>query len=209
MVGEGTKMATTQTNLPSVIGAVLAGGISRRMGRPKADILLRDGRSMIMHVIAQMKKVCPDMVIVGGPPVSMKGIRYLPDTTPGLGPLGGLNTLLGSGLANAYLVVACDQPFLSPETLHLLLAGDPAIAHLFYPIPNCPIDPFPGYYPAALLPDVLNHSDALPRGERSMQHFIQTIPVTWIPLPTSLRPCIKSLNTPADLEEHIPPVCPT
>ena len=201
-------MAAVEMGHSSVIGAVLAGGISRRMGRPKADIPLGDGRSMIAHVIEQMKKVCPEVVVVGGPPVSIEGVRHLPDTTPGLGPLGGLHTLLGSGLANAYLIAACDQPFLTPEIGHLLLAGDPAVAHLFRPIPNRLIDPFPGYYPAALLHEALNNSDALARGARSMQRFIQTIPVTWIPLPASLRPCIKSLNTPEDLEEQVPPIFP-
>ncbi len=196
-------MATTQMKYPQVIGAVLAGGRSLRMGRPKADILLGDGRSMIAHVIAQMKKVCPEVVIVGGAPASMAGVSPLPDTTSGLGPLGGLNTLLSSGRASAYLIVACDQPLLTPEILHLLLAGDPAVAHLFQPIQNQPVDPFPGYYPATLLPRDVSATE-----KRSMQHFIQTIPVTFIPLPASLRPCIKSLNTPEDLANLVPPVCP-
>jgi len=194
------KMTATQTKDPQPFGAVLAGGNSRRMGRPKADILLGDGRSMIAHAIAQMKKVCPVVVVVGGPPVSIKDVLHLPDIAPGLGPLGGLNTLLGSGLASAYLIVACDQPFLTPEIFHLLLAGDPAVAHLFRPIQDRPIDPFPGYYPAALLPRQLENPDLLERGGRSMQRFIQTIPVTFLSIPMPLRPCIKSLNTPGDLK---------
>jgi len=190
--------------IPPVIGAVLAGGRSRRMGRPKADIPLGDGRSMIDHVIARVKAVCPQVVVVGGAPVSMDGVRHLPDTLPDLGPLGGLNTLLDSGLANAYLVVACDQPFLLPEILRLLLAGDPAVAHLFRPIRNRPIDPFPGYYPAGLLSFDPNNRGVLAQKERSMQRFIQTIQVAFLPLPLPLRCSIESINTPADLQGHLP-----
>jgi len=204
-------MTATEVAHFQVIGAILAGGRSHRMGRRKADIPLGDGRPIIAHVIAQMKSVCPDMVIVGGPPVSIEGVRHLPDTVSGLGPLGGLHTLLGSGLADAYLVAACDQPFLEPSIFHLLLAGDPAVAHLFLPIRHRPIDPFPGYYPATLLSEALKNTEnteAWPQRARSMQRFIQMIPVTWVPLPASLRPCIKSLNTPEDFAEHIPPICP-
>ena len=192
-------MAATQIPCLPVMGAVLAGGSSRRMGKSKADIPLWDGRSMMTHVITQVKTVCPNLVIVGGPPVSIEGVLHLPDITPHLGPLGGLKTLLASGRAEAYLVVACDQPFLTSEICHLLLMGDSAVAHLFRPHPGQPVDPFPGYYPALLLSRVSDPH--LPAEEdRSMQNFIRTIPVTFLSLPASLRSGIKSLNTPEDLK---------
>lgn len=184
---------------PTITGAVLAGGESRRMGRPKAILPLWDGDAMVTHVIRALTAVCGSVVSVGGPPPDFGGVRHLPDPVRGRGPLAAMETLLLSQLAPAYLIVACDQPLITPELLRLLLPNDPSeaqAARLFRPQEACPVDPFPGYYPATLLPVI---QQVLYDDSPSVQKLIRSILVTWVTLPDPLRACLKNINTPEEL----------
>ncbi len=175
------------------------------MGTPKEAIRLSGGRTMIEHVIAPLKGVCGQVVTVGRNPGEeiqrQYSITHLADKEPGLGPLGGIETLLASQIASGYLVVASDQPLLTTELLHLLIEGDPSIAHFFRPKEGEIIDPFPGYFPACLLSEV---DDARTNGVQSMHGFITGIAVCWVALPDALRSHIKSINTPAEMKRILP-----
>ena len=182
-------------------GAILAGGQSRRMGRPKEGVTLWDGRPMIEHVLEPLAALCRRVVIVGACPGFRvdpgRGIIRLADRSPGQGPLAGIETLLASGLDSGYLVVACDQPLLTPHRLRpLLRAGDPAVPRFFRAQDGAELDPFPGYLPAAWLPMV---RDALARDQRSVRALVRRTRVTWILIPNVLRPDLRNVNTPADL----------
>lgn len=189
---------------PPAIGAILAGGRSRRMGRPKEGVVLWDGRPMIEHVVDAMRAVCSQVVIVGAcrgwtpePPV----IR-LDDRQPDLGPLGGIETLLSSGLADRYLVVGCDQPLLTPPMLRLLL--DP-------PEPDGPcflraedgveLDPLPGYFPAAW---VSVARAALQQGRLGLRDAIRRERSGWVMLSEALRRGVESVNTPTEVVRAAP-----
>lgn len=79
------------------LGAVLAGGQSRRFGSDKAAALL-DGRTLMEHAIAALRPQV-DAIIVAG----RTGYATAPDwPRPGMGPLG--------GIAGA-LIHAADQGF--------------------------------------------------------------------------------------------------
>jgi molybdopterin-guanine dinucleotide biosynthesis protein A len=185
------------------------------MGGPKEGLMLADGQPMIAHVLKPLSEVCVRIVVVGVcqsaslPP----DILQLPDLHPGRGPLGGLETLLASGLDTGYLVVACDQPFLTPGLLRLLLGEDATLPRLFEPSdprpdrkPGVRVDPFPGYFPTRLLRRI---KAAMASSDTSMQHLIGSLahsktPVSWASLPASLRSGLKSINTPDDLRTLSP-----
>ena len=88
--------------------AILAGGLSTRMGRDKARLRL-GGRTLLAHVKAVARQT--------GLPVRV--IRR--DLVPRCGPLGGVYTALKSASAEAILVLSCDMPFVSAELLARLL----------------------------------------------------------------------------------------
>jgi molybdopterin-guanine dinucleotide biosynthesis protein A len=103
-----------------VLGVVLAGGASTRMGSDKALIEI-DGRPMIGHVINALREVCTDLLIVGRDG-KLNGIPCVPDDHAGrLGPAAGVATALRVADGRAVLVVAVDQPFLRSETLRKLV----------------------------------------------------------------------------------------
>ncbi|WP_156256300.1 molybdenum cofactor guanylyltransferase [Sandarakinorhabdus oryzae] len=69
-----------------MLGAVLAGGESRRFGSDKALALL-DGQTLLARAIERLR-VCDELVVAGR---DVPGITSLADwPAPGLGPLGGL-----------------------------------------------------------------------------------------------------------------------
>jgi molybdopterin-guanine dinucleotide biosynthesis protein A len=87
---------------------ILAGGLSRRMGRPTPS--LRLGGRTLLSIIRQTARRA-------GLPVRV--IRR--DLTARSGPLGGIYTALKTTKAEACIFLACDMPFVRPETLENLL----------------------------------------------------------------------------------------
>jgi molybdopterin-guanine dinucleotide biosynthesis protein A len=117
-------------------GLVLAGGSSARMKRDKATLLYQ-GRSQIdRSVELAARHVSPVFVSVRA---SQQGdparARYplIVDSVPGQGPIVGIRSALAAHPAAAWLVVACDLPFLSDGALSQLLAErDPAVSATAY-----------------------------------------------------------------------------
>ena len=120
-----------------VTGAILSGGMSRRMGVPKAGLLLPDGRSMIETVRDMLLELCDEVVLLGGG-FGLEGHRVLEDTRDDAGPLAGIEALLQSGLDERYLVFPCDMPGMDPDTARLLMDEEntPGIVHFNgHPLP--------------------------------------------------------------------------
>ncbi len=121
---------------PGWCGAILAGGGSSRMGVPKQDLPLPDGRRMIEHVHDAIAAVCPRVVILGDS-TALEGLPRLGDRRAGCGPLGGIETLLTTVDATDFLVVPCDLPGLTPHTLARLMkpTDRPAVVFADHPLP--------------------------------------------------------------------------
>ncbi len=98
-------------------GAVLAGGASRRLGRPKHELKLPGGRTMLEAVAGALGEVCAQVVVVGDVET---GLRRVIDLRPHQGPLGGIEALLASGLDSQYLVCPCDVPLVTGALLRRL-----------------------------------------------------------------------------------------
>jgi len=179
-------------------GAILAGGQSRRMGAPKEGVLLPDGRPMLAHVIAALSAVCDRAVIVGeARGYRDSGLLRLPDLRPGLGPLAGIEAVLSSGLSAGYLIVACDQPFVTPELLLRLLAGEAEQPRCFREDGGTGFHPFPCHFPASWLPRV---RAALDGGRLSMRELLGANQPDWPPVTAEEAGLLRSANSPADLE---------
>ena len=108
-------------NNPGVIGVVLAGGGSRRMGYDKALLEWR-GRPLLDHVRARLWAAGCQAVVT-----SRAAPGCIADDLPGRGPLGGIHAVLSSRPAADYLVVPVDMPLLPAALLRGLI--DPARDH--------------------------------------------------------------------------------
>lgn len=148
-----------------VCAAILSGGASRRMGLPKAGLLLPDGRSMIETIRDGLELLCEQVVLVGQP-FGLRGHRMIEDEQPDSGPLAGIEALLRCGASERYLVVPCDMPSLQPGSLRTLLDGgnEPALHFKGHPLP-CIID-------AALATET---TSLLESGVRALRDWLGTI----------------------------------
>lgn len=97
-----------------MIGVVLAGGSSKRMGLDKATVPVA-GRPMLAWVLAAITPVCEEVVVSGRSAPS--DVRVVADPpTPHRGPLAGLVAAQAAFPADHLLVVAVDQPWMLTET---------------------------------------------------------------------------------------------
>ena len=113
----------------SVLGAVLAGGMSTRMGTDKAEVIV-DGRTMLERVGAAVTAVSDQTVLLGP---DREGWECWPDSVHTQGPLAGIATALNRTDQDHVLLVAVDQPFVRQKTLSEIVA-------LATDIPVVPVD---------------------------------------------------------------------
>jgi molybdopterin-guanine dinucleotide biosynthesis protein A len=100
--------------------AILAGGMSTRMGVDKALLSLRPADPpMAQLVINRLRTVAQDVLLIASdrPEYETFGVRVVQDQFPGGAALGGIATALANCQSEFCLVVACDMPFLSTELL--------------------------------------------------------------------------------------------
>lgn len=114
----------------SCLGAVLAGGRSRRMGGDRKALLELDGKPLVRHVIERLEPQVERLVLsVETMDLSLDflGLDQVPDPVPGSrGPLGGLAAALGLAVRHGFdwLVVApCDSPFLPGDLCERLVGA--------------------------------------------------------------------------------------
>ncbi len=145
-----------------LIGLVLAGGKSRRMGQDKAALIHPDGRPLAFRTVEILAAVCPKVVISlrhdqEAPPMIEESPQLTLIRDPeGIseGPFTGMLSAMRSAPDADWLVLACDLPRLDVETLrHLVSSRNPDEAFLSYrsefdglPEPLC------AYYAAEAIP---------------------------------------------------------
>jgi molybdopterin-guanine dinucleotide biosynthesis protein A len=131
---------------PQVGGIVLCGGLSKRMGRPKA-LLPFGAELMAQRVVRLLREAVSPVAVVAAPeqavPELPAGIQIVRDEQRGRGPLQGLAAGLAvlEGRVDAAYVSACDVPFLRPAFVRRLveLIGQdaicvPRIGDLYHPL---------------------------------------------------------------------------
>ena len=134
---------------------------------------------------------CAKVVAIGGDPVELDhlGLEHVADEFPGEGPLGGVLTALNVGFPA--VVVACDLPNLSAETLRGLIGElgghDAAIARTDRAEPLCALW---SQRAASLLREQFD------AGERAMHRAIDGLDIAWVTVPAAE---MRNINTPGDL----------
>ncbi len=163
----------------TVLGAVLAGGRSRRFGSDKAVALL-DGTALIDRVVAVLAPQVDAVVILG----RSSGIADRP--APDLGPLGGLNAALHHAVAEGHawvVTLPCDAPTVAGDLVERLRGKGPRF---------CAAMPVIGWWPAALADRLDAHLSS--SDDRSMRGWIRAIGAEAVDLGP-----IPNVNTPDDL----------
>jgi molybdopterin-guanine dinucleotide biosynthesis protein A len=102
---------------------VLAGGLSTRMGRPKALLPWR-GRTMIEHVVGILRQATGEIIVVTSTDLDLPALDavVVRDRAPKLGPLAGIREGLDAMRGDFAFVTSTDAPFLTPAFVKTMLA---------------------------------------------------------------------------------------
>lgn len=102
-----------------IIGIVLAGGHSKRMGQDKATLpLAGEHKDLLARTVSLLQDVCGRAIVVGR---ETPEYACLPDIEPDCGPVGGVATALDYCQSAACLVLSCDMPFMRQDILERLI----------------------------------------------------------------------------------------
>src|SRR4030042_5246396 len=105
-----------------ILGVILAGGKSIRMGKDKCRLPFGDG-TLLSSSINLLRRVVSDYVVIADSEdrYSDVCVPVWGDLKPGIGPLGGIFTAFTKSKSSYIIVIACDMPFLEPEFLEYMV----------------------------------------------------------------------------------------
>lgn len=204
------------------VGVVLAGGLSRRMGRDKALLPLRgrEGLTLLGQAVGRLSALCPEVWVSCGCGRSYDGYVCVPDASfdsaavrggplpehlrdvadgGGPGPLAGLAACLARARAQGWagmLTLPCDMPHLPEHLLRALLeaaAGQETALAVFYRTQGGWEEPLAGVYRCGALPFLTR---ALQSGQRRVRSILPESARLLLPLPEAAHSLFANCNTP-------------
>src|SRR5918994_5153663 len=131
-----SDLHATNPDRAPLSAAALAGGQSRRMGTDKALLpLVPGGQPMLGVVLERLSAVADDTFVVADDQArySALGVRVVPDLSPQVGALGGIQAAIAWSAHEHCLAVACDMPFLSLPLLRRM-ADEPRDYDVLVPL---------------------------------------------------------------------------
>jgi molybdopterin-guanine dinucleotide biosynthesis protein A len=162
---------------------ILAGGLSKRMGRDKAGLRL-GAETMVGHIRTTAKRM--------NWPVRV--IRR--DLVPRCGPLGGVYTALKTTQSDALLFLACDMPFMGIEVLNCLVDECSSTPQPIFTSYRGRVG-FPFVLPRWSMSDVVKQID---HREFSLQALAKILRGRIIGIPQRLVTQLRNVNTPREWE---------
>ncbi len=113
---------TLQRAATGINGLVLCGGRSKRMGTDKGEIVYHN-KSQREYVFELLQPFCNEVFLSVNEQQaeSIQEMPFIKDTVVDKGPAGGILSAFEHNDRVAWLVVACDLPYLNKETISYLL----------------------------------------------------------------------------------------
>ncbi|MCH8157467.1 MAG: molybdopterin-guanine dinucleotide biosynthesis protein B [Nitrospinae bacterium] len=183
-------------------GAVFVGGLSTRMGKPKFA-LTYDGVSGTERSADILNQFCEKVFLSSradldmGSLANIKNAERIDDEHIRLGPVGGLATLMGRFPDKAWMITACDMPFIQEKDFEIILEQRDPLRYgtcyvhkerLGYE-PMCAI-----YEPKFIIPLY----EAMSRRELSLSRIICDLPFKEVKIPEEDRMHFTNINSPED-----------
>ncbi len=180
---------------------VLAGGESRRMGRPKG-LLQVAGTTLVEFVAGRLEPEFAELLISANEPGQVPAglaamARIVPDLHRGAGPLAGIEAGLAAASQPVLMAVACDMPYVSPALVRRLVVAcqghDAAV-----PVLDGRPEPVCAAYAGSAAGPI---AAALVEGRLRARDVFDELDVAWI---EDVEPDeLRSLNTPAAYRDFL------
>ena len=116
------------TAMNDVSGVILAGGLSSRMGKNKAELKFH-GVTLLEHQISKLRSLGIEDIVISGYERPIVGTRFVPDKYPLKGPLGGIHSGLCAAKNGSCLVTSVDTPLVPEKLLRELVSAHIAGGH--------------------------------------------------------------------------------
>lgn len=179
----------------SLLGVVLAGGKSSRMGTDKAALKSVQGETFINLAVKRFENLNL-AVVVGGNCAAPHAHPTVQDAVQNAGPIAAVVSCLEHAYKAGYeacLFVPIDTPHL--DSTHLQSLIDRYGHFTQVTVANSDrIEPLIGIYPVSVLESIKNH---LHHGRRSLFRWIETMEHQAVELPKA---ACHNVNSPEDLE---------
>jgi molybdopterin-guanine dinucleotide biosynthesis protein A len=195
----------TTRSLPAYSGYVLAGGVSRRMGRDKAELPIHGEPFWRRQVRVLGQAGANPVTLVRAPhqPTLSPEVPEIHDAIANIGPLAGLHAALTHASATAVAVLAIDMPAIDAGWFRWLRTscshaiGAVACQHGRF-------EPLAAIYPRSALPFVTRQIE---QGSHSLQALMEILIVTGlmraVPLAATESWRAANWNTPRDRDQAL------
>ena len=180
----GLQVANAGVNSEGITVVILAGGLSRRMGRDKA-VEPFGGEPLIRRVIRRASNAvgAAEVVVVVASQERADALpleashRTAVDVFPDCGSLGGIYTGLDAARTDWVLVTACDMPFLSAPLLAYMAGLRDGVDAVVPEIDGRP-EPTHAFYSRDCRSAI---EKKLRAGELKISGFFEDVTVRWVP----------------------------
>ncbi len=185
-----------------VLGCVLIGGKSKRMGKPK-HLLMNNGKTWLEQTIDLLKQVTDSVVLAGQAeiPESLTQLVQLPDSHDAKGPMAGILAAMRWNPKASWIVTACDLPNLTLDALEWLVST--RMAAIWATVPKLDgganVEPLLAFYDfraSAVLEQLAGENNYKLSEIKKSPKVISPTP------PSHLMPAWKNINTEADLKDN-------
>ncbi|PAY15322.1 hypothetical protein CKO51_32455 [Rhodopirellula sp. SM50] len=189
---------------PNLLGVVLCGGASKRMGRDKAALTTHQGHSFLEHACRRLQAHC-QVVCVSSSSERDTDVQRIPDPPDSHGPISGIHASLSFARDHGFdacVFTPVDTPSITSTDLQTLIDvfanhRDQVVCAVSDQTPDH-IEPLIAIYPVTLF-DVIDQS--IDDGQYSPRRLLRSLPIITVPL--SAASC-RNINTPSDLDPHSP-----
>lgn len=187
---------------PPFSGAVLTGGRSRRMGTDKAFVEV-DGRPMAGRAADALREAgAREVLAIGGEGERLRalGLTPHPDSHPGAGPLGAIVDALTVATHDTVVVLACDQPWVSPSLVRRLVDRGREAVDAVVPVVEGRVQPLCALYTTRAHAHL---TDCFEAGERSPTRALDGL--RWLALRDVPAGLLRDVDDPGDLARYAAP----
>ncbi len=191
-------------NRETLLGAVLAGGLSRRLGRDKAllpvDPTDPESLNWAERSAAVLGPLCAEVVICGRDSAP-SGRRAIPDRRLSAGPLSGVESALLFGGGRAALTLPCDLPRMTSALLARLTDdADPRAEVTAFRHADGLQEPLVALWMPRIAKSLTRFLDL---EGRAAHYFLADRDVRWIEIPPETADQFENVNTPEELSRWL------
>lgn len=179
-------------------GAVLMGGKAKRMGGVSKAFLQAGGQRFLDRIVCQMQDFGVLLYAVGEAlsPELPREAQVI-DRYAGIGPMGGLCSVLERAETELVFVVPCDMPLLRRELILALFEAWDEGADCVVPVLRGQYEPLCAIYGKSVLPRL---HGLIARGTYKISALYKDLRVKTLTVGPALEDCFININTPEEYD---------